>query len=290
MLFNSFINPRQTDALDNPKRCNSATAPAGFPDPQREDYLICEAPCADCKARTWAAPYPWGGWYASPYCHACLNKALRGEDRADRQQHQARAERQSYLNAGLTEADLAVSWKVDKRLTRLTRDPRPQCFGYLVGSTGTGKSSQAITAVKHYVAQGWRCRYLTETDLIRLLQAKDLDVGTLRDLDLLVLDEFGSSNPATWQSDWIREVIDGRYRQRKPTIFSSNHSLKTLSSKEGLGRLITERIYECSRDDSGSLKSEDALYIECDWSFRIGARAKLPEGCINSPYTLRPKR
>ena len=287
MLFQHFRNPRRSDAADNPRHCSSPDKPNGLPDGQRPGYLILEAPCKDCGARTWAARYPWGGWYSSPFCHACLDNSMHMEDRADREEQQRRADKQAYLNAGLTEADLAVSWELDRRLRRLTRDPVPQCFAYLVGSTGTGKSSQAISAVKHYVERGWRCRYLTETDLIRLLQTKTLDVGVLRDLDLLVLDEFGSSNPATWQSDWLREVIDGRYRQRKPTIFSSNHSLKTLSGKEGLGRLIVERIYECCRDDEGSVKSEKALYIECTWSFRIGADAKLPEGCVGSPFPLR---
>jgi len=286
MLFHHFKNPRRTDAVDNPRHCSTKERPAGIPDPQRPGYLICEAPCHDCRGRTWAAKYPWGGWYASPFCHACLDSSMYEEDKADRQAQQERADRQSFLNAGLTEADLAIDRELDPRLKRLTRDPIPQCFVYLVGSTGTGKTSQATAAVKHYVERGWRCRYLTETDVIRLLQSKMLDVGTLRDLDLLVLDEFGSSNPATWQNDWLREVIDGRYRQRKPTIFSSNHSLRTLSSKEGLGRLIVERIHECCKDANGSIKTPEALYIECTWSHRIGAAAKLPEGCINSPYPL----
>ena len=286
MFFESFKTPAYTDAIDNPAHCNSEERPEGIPDPQREDYLISEAPCRDCRQRTWAAQYPWGGWYSSPFCHACLNKSMTERSNTHRHEQDESAARQAFLNAGLTKADVSVEFELDPRLKRLTRDPSPQCFAYLVGSTGTGKTSQAVTAVKHYVERGWRCRYLTETDLIRLLQAKHLDVQALRDLDLLVLDEFGSSNPATWQSDWIREVIDGRYRQRKPTVLSSNHSLRTLSSKEGLGRLIIERIFECSRDEAGSLKSEDALYVECDWSYRIGANAKLPEGCINSPFTL----
>jgi len=289
MLFSPFKNPGFANSADHPSHCNSDERPAGIPDPHRAGYLICETPCLDCRARTWAARYPWGGWYSSPYCHACLDLSMTSQDSEDRLQHKHRAEKQAYLNAGLTEADLAVKWELDQRLRRLTRDPVQQCFAFLVGSTGTGKSSQAIAAIKHYVDRRWRCRYLTETDMIRLLQKKQLDIGDLRDLDLLVLDEFGSSNPAHWQSDWLREVIDGRYRSKRPTIFSSNHSLRALSKREGLGRLIVERIFECCRDAEGSLKSEDALYIECNWSFRIGQPAALPDGCINSPHPLSSK-
>ena len=118
MLFSPFKNPGFGTSADHPSHCNSDERPSGIPDPHRAGYLICETPCLDCRARTWAARYPWGGWYASPYCHACLDLSMTSQDSEDRLEHQHRAEKQAYLNAGLTEADLAVKWEIDQRLRR----------------------------------------------------------------------------------------------------------------------------------------------------------------------------
>ena len=265
----------------------STTRPPGLiPDPNRSCYFITEESCQDCGRRSWVTETPFGFWYVSPLCHACCDKGMKEKTDGTWKGWRVAANKQSFLNAGLTQAELVISWKLDSRLKRFSTDYKEQCFAYLVGSTGTGKSTQAWETIKFYVSMGWRCRYLTETDLIRLLQEKVLTVSTLVEIDLLVIDEFGSSNPGHWQNDWLREIVDGRYRNRRPTVFSSNHSLRTLSKKEGLGRVIVERIFERVRGEGGLLQSEDALYIECCWSYRIGVKANLPEGCVNSPFPL----
>lgn len=263
--------------------CKSESRPPGLiPDPHRANFFITEKSCEDCGRRSWSSN-GLGFWYTSRWCHVCLDISMSTKEERKWSSFEEKANRQSFLNAGLTSADLKTSFKLDPRLQTFTKDESDRHFAYLVGSTGTGKTTQTIQAIKHYVSKGWRCRYLTETDMIRLLQEKELTVSMLKDLDLLVLDEFGSSNPGHWQNDWLRDIVNGRYRDKKPTIFSSNHSLSTLSTKKGLGRIIIERIFERAQED-GSLKSENALYIEFDWSHRIGVKAKLPEGCINSPF------
>ena len=294
MSFYRAIPKVRTLCRDNPIHATVETLPAGTPDPQRKGYIITDAPCIDCGSHSWAVPSHVENkrgqivkeqWYVSPWCHACLNADALGLSKSRHDEQDRASDIQRYHNAGLTDADLAVSRPMQDQLRGFSRtDYSPEWCAYLVGSTGTGKTSQAIAAVKHYVSRGWRCRYLTERDLFRLLRPAEggprLRPEQLIDLDLLVIDEFGSAGRTDWQHEILRDVIDGRYRARRPTIFASNHSLRTLSAKEGLGRIIIERIYEGVQAHEHGIKAEGSKYLEYTYSHRIGVRVELPEGSL----------
>lgn len=279
-MYDAIKNAPPNSARDSLHRCQTPDKPAGcWPNPHKPGFLVNPAPCVECREHTWTVPTPWGLWYTSPFCHLCLDLDMArplDDVTETRAEHNAT---QALLNAGLTTADLAHNYALHDALCGFRKHHHQWC-AYLLGSTGTGKTSQAIQAIKQYTRYGWRCRYLTEADALALLKPGGMELDHLATYDLLVLDEFGSAGHTQWQQATIRALIDARYRQRLPTVFCSNHSLHTLAKKEGLGRLVIERIYEGCRADEGGVKGEGARYVEFGYSHRIGKAAALPDGAI----------
>lgn len=273
-IYRTLRKQRRT-AKDEPYLCKSEERPAGVEDPRRPGYVITHQPCVDCGARTWASD-ALGAWYVSPYCHSCLDDDA-SKPFGERSAREVLSNvRQRLHNAGLTGRDIDTHHDLDPCLVRFS--PERWC-AYLVGAPGTGKTSQCVEAVKYHVGGGLRCRYLTEGDLCRLLRPDGgLTVAAAVAFDLLVVDEFASDGRTDWQLTQIKAVVDGRYRERRPTIFSTNHSLKTVARREGLGRPVAERIYEGLGARDG-MREANSKYRQYCYSYRIGKRVALPEGC-----------
>jgi hypothetical protein len=270
---------QRSPARDKPTECRSTHRPSGVDDPRREGYVITYQACVDCGARTWASSVDGVDWYCSPFCHACLDDDA-SSPFAGRSAREVLANiRQRLQNAGLTDADLANQHDLDSALVRFTSD---RWCAYLVGAPGTGKTTQAVEAIRYHVGAGERCRYYTESDLCRLLRPDGgLTLDAVVDFDLVALDEFGSDARTDWQSQQIKSIVDARYRHRRPTIFATNHSLKTIARRPGLGRVVAERIYEGLGGREG-MDDPAGKYLQYGYSWRIGKRVALPEGCITT--------
>lgn len=66
--------------------------------------------------------------------------------------------------------------------------------------------------------------------------------------EVLIIDDLGVEIGKDDVKDWINErmftIIDGRYRNKKPTIFTSNYSLSELRHDARITNRIKERVYE----------------------------------------------
>lgn len=63
--------------------------------------------------------------------------------------------------------------------------------------------------------------------------------------ELLVLDDVGAHKPTEWSEETLFRVVDGRYREAKSTIYTSNFSLEDLLPR--VGERVVDRIAEVSR-------------------------------------------
>ena len=267
--------------------------PSGFTDPNRDGFYIApDVRCLDCGASTWFVPYLFGsGWYVSKYCHQCV------ENSADVETGRASLERvkanlkQRYQNAGLTEFDLSNTerFRPDSRLTNF-KETDPNWSAFLLGRAGTGKTTAAIRALRDYVERGWRCRYVVESQMYEVLRPSGgLKIPSLVDLELLIIDEFGSDTRTDWEASMMRQIVNGRYAQRRPTIFVSNYSLRSIAKIQGLGEMVATRIFE----GLGGLdvcRAQTGRYIEYNQCFRTGVFTRLPDGAIglrNKPTETR---
>ena len=56
-------------------------------------------------------------------------------------------------------------------------------------------------------------------------------INNLKNASLLVLDDLGAENSTDWAKEKIYEIIDSRYRDKKPIIITTNLSLEQLKEK-----------------------------------------------------------
>jgi DNA replication protein DnaC len=75
-------------------------------------------------------------------------------------------------------------------------------------------------------------------------------INNLKNASLLVLDDLGAENNTTWAKEKIYEIIDSRYRDRKPIIITTNltnEQLKEhLASEDGIYRTYDRIIEMCT--------------------------------------------
>ncbi len=103
------------------------------------------------------------------------------------------------------------------------------------GSPGAGKTHLAVAVLRELIeTYGVRGRFVDFTSLTHELQAlfdqsngpsKSSILGPLETAEVLVLDELGSLKLTAWTSDILYNLINGRYRRRQPTIFTTNYRL-----------------------------------------------------------------
>ena len=72
-------------------------------------------------------------------------------------------------------------------------------------------------------------------------------------VDFLFIDDIGTERLRTngedsWIQEQIFDIINKRYNNQKPTVFSSNHSIRQLVEDRGLMEKTADRILEMSKD------------------------------------------
>lgn len=133
------------------------------------------------------------------------------------------------------------------------------------GDPGNGKSHLAAAVCHVLKARGKIPVFQTMTELLERIrasfgrQAKEQEreiMAALQDCDLLVLDDLGAEKVSDWTLDVLFRIIDGRYRAKKPTLFTTNFSPtellkrfmpdKSSTEYEIAARRIHDRILEVS--------------------------------------------
>lgn len=129
----------------------------------------------------------------------------------------------------------------------------------IVGPCGTGKTHLAVAALQEVIAQDKPGKLLFRNfqELVQDLQAsfestdapkKSEILQPMIEADLLVLDELGSQKPTAWVQDILYYVINTRYNDLKPTIFTSNYLDEPQPGAESLrdriGVQLRSRLYE----------------------------------------------
>lgn len=119
----------------------------------------------------------------------------------------------------------------------------------LYGSTGTGKTYQAYAALRSALLVrpkiGWAASTFPDfAAALRPRQGVDTEaqMDRFRSVELLLMDDLGTAKGSEWVEEITYRLINGRYEDMKPTIFTTNLTLAEL--KLALGDRVAGRLAE----------------------------------------------
>lgn len=120
---------------------------------------------------------------------------------------------------------------------------------YFCGGVGVGKTHLAVAVLNELIRRKRvPSLFVTVPELLDNLRGayndpgRDLDewMNTVQNADFLVLDDLGSERPTEWVRERIFVIVNHRYREALPTVFTSNIGPKDLAAQ--LGERTASRI------------------------------------------------
>lgn len=166
----------------------------------------------------------------------CMVEAAE-QRRAETRANEARMQAERYRQEGFTDsAYLKMTFERDDDpdhiLSKAARNyaenftNAPEQHGIMfTGNVGTGKTFYACCIANAVIDRGYSALVTTLQPLIRELRNYDTAEQALRRIrqaDLLVLDDLGSTALNDFTTDKIFEIVDERYRSGKPLIVTTN--------------------------------------------------------------------
>jgi DNA replication protein DnaC len=125
---------------------------------------------------------------------------------------------------------------------------------FLFGDYGVGKTALAIVFLKQKMTEEKAGLFISVPDLLdRIRAAFDKDerytaddiIEEAKNIDLLLLDDLGAEKPSEWVKEKLFQIINHRYNELLPIVFTSNLSLDELEKR--IGERIVARIAEMSK-------------------------------------------
>lgn len=128
---------------------------------------------------------------------------------------------------------------------------------YLFGTKGTGKSRLTACMANELMNQYYTVLYTNFSEISKYIRGTfnrtsetEYDfLERLTNIDFLFIDDFGTelvtkNDQDLWLQEKVFEVVNKRYNNNKPIIFTSNYSLRELAEDRGVADKTIDRINE----------------------------------------------
>ena len=129
---------------------------------------------------------------------------------------------------------------------------------YIYGDSGTGKTHLTACMCNELMSQLKQCLFTNFFEISKLIQStwngnddSAVIIKRICDVDFLFLDDLGTEiltkgGEDNWLQGQVFDIINKRYNNKKPTIFSSNYSMNELIKDRGMMKKTVDRIGEMS--------------------------------------------
>lgn len=130
---------------------------------------------------------------------------------------------------------------------------------YIYGNSGTGKTHLTACICNELISQYRQCLFTNFFEISKLIRATwgrnntdaESIIRNIGEVDFLFIDDLGTealrkNGEDNWLQEQVFDIINKRYNNKKPTIFSSNHSLNELMTERGMMDKTVDRIMEMS--------------------------------------------
>lgn len=121
---------------------------------------------------------------------------------------------------------------------------------YLHGDPGVGKTHIACALAKEIIEKGYSVKFFNTGKFLETLRGEfdkpsnPEEVGFFKEImdfkGVLILDDIGSEKVSDWARERIYLILNDRYENMLPTIFTSNCDLEILSVR--IGDRVASRI------------------------------------------------
>lgn len=263
-----------------------------------------DAACAECGEEVEPTKHPSGNGWMQPtdLCSRCDYLAWRSEwiesDKREKYERSVRAADipdRAWSDAHSDEIELLPV--LEAMCGVAPGERRDLSSAFIFGDVGTGKSVQCAKALKRYIER-WvlgegrittKVRYCNPSRLLERYKASfdgapAPDTDTLITCDFLILDDVGAEkgSPGEKGSDWARgelyNIINGRFEERKLTLFTSNYALteedqRAMERVTGAPAELLEDHYNYSRRTvsrifqmcGGSQERLTTIHLKTNW-------------------------
>jgi DNA replication protein DnaC len=158
---------------------------------------------------------------------------------------------------------------------------------FLDGPPGIGKTHIAVAILKRVIQRiGARGLFYDTRELLRIIRSTFNPVTRTAEMDvlqpvmqaeLLVLDDLGAEKTSEWVEETMNLIVNTRYNERRPTIFTSNY--EDLPDEEGDPQSLKARV---------GFRIHSRLHEMCDFLEYDGAdyRHLPPNGGVDDLMAL----